>query len=241
MNTGLYFLKTYDYLLSSVISLLVAQNPAEAEKAYPEKVLRLNYPKSYEYLNHFRSILENRAVYKKFLKPNGAPFYAFFDFGPYTFARYKVVWRYVASEMTAAVIGYKNNKEIIPDSKLNLVPFDNEDEAHYLCSILNSTPARFVVKSYSVETQISTHVLENLLVPTFSNSISIHNQLSSLSIEAHRLKSDIHSDGVSNEFCFSAQAQLYKVEDEIDQLAAELWGITQEELQDIKRSLDELK
>ena len=37
-----------------------------------------------------------------------------------------------------------------------------------------------------------------------------------------------------------AQAKLREVEEEVDERAAELWGLTQAELKEIKKSLEEL-
>ena len=37
------------------------------------------------------------------------------------------------------------------------------------------------------------------------------------------------------------EAELRQVEEEIDRLAAQLWGITEEELEEIRRALTELK
>ncbi|RLC57824.1 MAG: hypothetical protein DRI80_14530, partial [Chloroflexota bacterium] len=62
-----------------------------------------------------------------------------------------------------------------------------------------------------------------------------HHRLADLSLRAHELAPAAYGgDG-------AAQAELRHVEEEIDCAAAELWGLTGEELAEIRRSLEELR
>jgi len=212
--------------------LLLAQN-SETRNGWEEEMMKERWPKTHDYLKQLERPLRARSGYKKYFDPEKDPFYTMYNVGPYTLAPYKVIWKEQASLLTCAVcssahVYEKERKITIPDHKLMLVPFEEEAEAHYVCTLLNSSPSQLVVKSYVIETSTSTHVLDHVRIPKFEKHNSLHDQLASLSQEAHQFAAgDEHE-------------QLRKVEEEIDGKAATLWGITDEELADIKISLGEL-
>jgi hypothetical protein len=88
--------------------------------------------------------------------------------------------------------------------------------------------------------------LETVAIPAFDSTSPLHQRLAALSQRAHALarppahhtlphalkepRADYVSDGQA----------LADVERDIDAAAAELWGITPAELEEIRRSLDEL-
>jgi hypothetical protein len=109
-----------------------------------------------------------------------------------------------------------------------LVPFEDEQKAHYVCGVLASVIAQLVVKSYVVEVSTSTHVLENIAVPKFERTNPVHTLLAALSQQAHQLTAA------------GDKAGLAEVEEQLDLAAADLWGITPPELKEIRRSLAEL-
>jgi len=204
--------------------------------------LKVNYPRTYKYFNEFFDQLITRSgePYKSQLKPwrekardvaerIAPPFYMVFNAYP-SLAPYKVVWREQAGGLTVAVVGllednYLGRRIVIPDHKLMLVPSSSEEEAHFICAILNSSIARLIAKSYIVETQISTHVLEYVKVPKFDPTNPLHLRLAQLSKEAHELASR------------NAEEELTEIENEIDNIVAQLYNITNEELKEIKRNL----
>jgi hypothetical protein len=98
--------------------------------------------------------------------------------------------------------------------------------------MLNSSASVLIVKSYAVETQTSTHVLEHVRVPKFDAADKRHRRLADLSAEAHALAADATEP---------AQKRLTKLEAEIDETAAAVWGITATELKDIQSSLADLR
>jgi len=196
-------------------------------KAIPEQVLQKDFPKTYSYLTKFEKMLRARPAFKRYFRDT-APFWSMFNIGDYTFSQWKVVWRYIATEMTACAIGPDSRgKPIVPDCKLMMCAVASDREAYYLGAILNSAPANFVVKSYTVSTQISTHVLDNINIPKFSNGNRVHARLADLSLAAHKAA----ASGETNE--------LKKIEDEIDRVAGRLWGLKDDELTEIKRFLEE--
>ncbi|MEM4091324.1 MAG: hypothetical protein QXQ46_11410, partial [Thermoplasmatales archaeon] len=213
----------------------------------PISKTRVEYPKAYEYFTNFFNELINRGgePYKSQLELhrrlgikaiNSAPsFYMLFNV-KYAFSKYKVVWKNISgkisgkAEFTAAVVNpidddFLGKKISIPNVKLMFVPTDVEDEAHYICAFLNTSIARLIAASYIIETGISTHVLQHIYIPKFDKENSDHLKLSGLSKEAHQLTRQGKTD------------KLGGVEEEIDRTVARLYGLTDDELGEIKKAL----
>jgi len=152
-----------------------------------------------------------------------------FDVGDYTLAPWKVVWRYIANDFICAVTESKDEKVIVPNEKLMLLGFDNYLETYYVCALCNSSPVRYAVNSYIVGTQIAPHVLQNVRIPKFNPQSPLHLHLSELSEKAHKVAKDGDGD------------ELSAIEEEIDDLAARIWGLSKDELKEIKLSLKELQ
>lgn len=214
------------------ISILITHELGMGLKAISEIELEKNYPGGFGYLKHFEKELRSRSGYKRYFKPD-APFYSLFNIGDYTFAPYKVVWTRVDTDIKAGVIGSKavhgQNRIIVPIETATMVPFENEVEAHYFCSCINSTIFRFVVKSYSVDSTGgfgSPHILTNVKIPLFSAHNSMHLELSQLSKDAH--------------FAVSNGQPVSKIEKQIDQIAGTMWGLSPQEIVDIQQSFIEL-
>ncbi|MEW6419296.1 MAG: N-6 DNA methylase [Nitrospirota bacterium] len=212
--------------------IIMTQDPIR-RRGIEEDVMKTRYPKTYLYLKKFENVLRERSVFKRYFtrksKDNriietGA-FYSMFGVGNYTFSPYKVVWREVSHTIDAAVTEKKNNKPTIPDHTLVAVDCVSLEEAHYICALLNSTPYRFGVHSYIV-LHPDPHILQNIRIPKFDPKDKHHLQLTELSEKAHEI---VQTDGDTSE-----------IEDQIDELAAEIWGLTKEELREIKTSLGEL-
>lgn len=214
--------------------ILMVQDPVK-RVGYDESWLKVSYPHTYSYLKEFEDVLRQRSGYKKYFNSDKDAFYSMYDVAQYTFAPYKVVWRYIANDFILSVVsitstGTPENKVVVPDCKLMLIPFQNGGEAYFTCGIANSSVARFIVKGYTVGTQLAPHILHNVSIPEYDSSNQLHEALASLSQRAH----DLASKGKAGEDA------LRKVEAEIDRLAAKLWGITDEELEEIRRALAEI-
>ncbi|MCJ7667422.1 MAG: SAM-dependent DNA methyltransferase, partial [Anaerolineae bacterium] len=214
------------------VYLLIVQDP-DQRMGYDENWMKQQFPATYAYLRQFEPVLSARPLYRKYFNSKSAPFYSMYNVSPHTFAPYKIVWKYVSVDLTCAVIGTHadpilGEKTIIPDHRLMLVPLENQDEAHFICALLNSSIANLIVKGYVIGTQISTHILENISIPKYDSHNPLHQELSSLSEGAHELAARGENE------------VLKEVEGEIDRKAAELWGITDKELAEIKHSLAEL-
>ena len=142
----------------------------------------------------FRPELLNRAVYKKYHADSGHPFYSQYNIAEYSFSRYRVVWKRMASDIFAAVItqhktpfGYKT---VIATDTTSIFAIDNEGEAHYLCAIINSKPVREFIKSYSSAGRGfgAPSVMRHVGIPKFNPRSELHQRLTQLSKILHSLK-----------------------------------------------------
>jgi len=185
-----------------------------------EEEFRKHYPHAYRYFRRINGVkdstgtplLENRSTWRTRMKPAGAPFYAIYNVGKYTFAPYKVVWAEIAKTLVAAVVSSQElpyglgEKPIVPDHKIYFVPLDDEDQAHFLCALLNSEPVRTFVDSFTVKTQVGT-LFRHLRLPSFVPADPTHSRLVELSKKAH-------SEGITDE-----------IQSEIDRLVVSLLSV----------------
>lgn len=78
----------------------------------------------------------------------------------------------------------------------------------------------------------SPHILENIRIPKFDPQNQLYPKLAELSQRAHELA--VQDEG-------GKAQELKATEEEIDELAAKLWALTDEELTEIRISLEELR
>ena len=211
-----------------------------------ESIMKVKFPKTYKYFLEFKKDLEERSLYK--LAGKDKIWYGLYvNIGDYTFTPYKVVWKNIAgkisgkAEFSATVLTPANDKFLgvkvtIPNVKLMLIPFEDESEAYYVCSVLNSSVVQLIVSSYVIETGISTHITKNVYIPKFNPKNKLHIKLSDLSKKAHELAKKYYEQNDED-----AKKELEKIEEEIDKTVAEIYGITDEELEEIKKTLKILK
>lgn len=213
--------------------ILVPQDPAEPSRAYPEADLQRDYPRTYGYLKRFEQILRNRSGYKQILSRRETEFYGLMDIDHYTFAPWKVVWTRVGRDIVAATAGPVSGpigaKPIIPIETAVFIPLHSKRECMYVCAVVNSTPWRALIDCTSVHGTGgfgSPNVLEKGVVPSFDPALGLHLKLADLSRAAHEAAAAGDEESVA------------KIEAEIDELAAKLWGLTQKELQAIRDALE---
>jgi hypothetical protein len=246
------------------------------DQVIPLAEMQTRFPKTYAYLKRFeKTLLARQDAMTKSALQRGEPFYFYGAVGDYTFAPWKVVWPNIASSLQAAVVGRAHGKEVIPQHIITLVGCESEDEAHYICALINSSLANFAAKSYSQEGGKSfgdPHVLDHIRIPRYDPNNAVHRRLAELSMQAHQLMGGApsQSGGLSVEQAKAAIqyieqhrrrggplqqkadeiisalqavqpgiAQLEAIEAEIDQLAAQIWGLTEQELTAIQQSLSQ--
>ena len=188
------------YVIVPNSGITVSRIPAANELAQ-------DYPGA---LRYFRAInrdgvLERRSTWRTRMAPQyerlvrqgrmvtaDVPCYAIYDVGDYTFAEYKVVWAEMAGTLQAAVIGGAavpyggGTKPVVPDHKVYFAPFDDPRQAHYVCALLNSTPVRTFIDSFTIKLQVGT-LFRHIRLPSFVPADPIHQELAQLSEDAHMI------------------------------------------------------
>lgn len=160
----------------------------------PQEVLKEKAPNTYNYLFEFKKDLDCRKGFAGWEREiQNKEFHAILRIGDYTFSKYKVIWRYIASEFICAVISYVDDaylgkKMLIPNEKIMYVSFDDELEAYYLCGVLSSTLVSNCVKSFMNPTSISAHVLNKLKIQSFDLNNQDHINIAKLCKEGHEKK-----------------------------------------------------
>ena len=202
-------------------------------RVYAESELKIKYPKAYSYLFRFKDALTKRSDYRKY----GAdkPFYFVYKLSTSAFSKYKVVWRNMGNRLDAAVVtpvsdDYLGSKPLIPEHTITFIPVGSENEAHYICSILNSSLVNLILQSIAKggKNFASPELVNTINIRRYDPSNQLHVRLAELSRKAHELAKQGRKD------------ELAKVEEEVDRLVAQLYGITEEELEEIKEYLAKL-
>ncbi|MEM1703934.1 MAG: class I SAM-dependent DNA methyltransferase, partial [Zestosphaera sp.] len=239
---------------------IILPHNANNGKPIEHTEMKLKYPLTWAYFLGFYDDLIRRSggFLKSKLEPYRkmpleraekitVPFYYVMNKVEAALSPYKVVWKEVSARMGAggfhvAVVGSLNDKYlgsrvVVPDHTVVIVPMNNETEAHYLSAVLNSSIIAFV------GTYMPVKGLENLSIPKFNPNNPVHTKLAELSVRAHELAKCIYAE-VEPSYCGelrNPQEELARVEEEIDRLVAELYGMPEDALQDIRRLLAILK
>ena len=144
-------------------------------------------------------------------------FYAMYGIGEYTFAKYRVVWKRMASRIDAVVLSSIKTdygiKKIISTDTTSLFAVNDKEEAHYLCAILSSELVDSFIKSFSQAGRGfgAPSVMNNLAITKFAADNKIHRKLAELSEEAH---GHVQKEKPTQD-----------VENEINELVRKLWNI----------------
>ena len=215
------------------ISILIPQDLNNPSNGMPIRTLQKRFPKTFNYLNSSHTELAARSILKQYMK--NQPFYAVYNTGPYTFAPFKVVWTRVSDDLKCAVVGDHrveglSNQIVTPIETVVFVPFEDLDESHFFCALLNSSASRFTIASYSNKGTGSfgaPHILEHVAISRYQKNNALHQELARLSKLCHEK--------------VSAGIAVIDIEKQIDELSAEFWGLTKEELKEIKESLEEMQ
>jgi hypothetical protein len=150
-----------------------------------EEDFKSSYTAAWEYFDRNRRKLKKRSTFKRY--QSHLPFYVIYDVGPYTFSRFKVVWMEQQNprEFRATVISRSPsavgiNKIIVPDHKLYMLSLDDENEAHYVCAVLNSRHMRRILGGFLVGKQIGTAIFRYTGVKPYDSSNRRHRELTAI-------------------------------------------------------------
>ena len=161
-------------------------------RGIPDSVLRKKYPHTYQWLyeNFHDILLETRIRSAKFFDPKQFPWYRLDNVGEYTFKPYKVLWKEQSTAMNCCVVSTINcshigEKLVVTDSKVLAASFDDKNEAHYLCGVLNSKEVEEIIQGYTISTNRGVDILKNIKVPKYNPKNKQHTQIAELSLDAH--------------------------------------------------------
>lgn len=135
----------------------------------------------------YKALLEVRSTYRR--QMHGAPFYAAYNVGNYTFQPWKVVWPEMSTSFFAAVAGSTTvpvvgNRPYVPDHKVYFAGFDNKEPAYFLCGLLNTPMVCEWVESHIVSIQMG-DVFKHMNLPEYNAKDSVHVTLSKLVEKCH--------------------------------------------------------
>ncbi|NMG42646.1 N-6 DNA methylase [Aromatoleum toluvorans] len=136
----------------------------------------------------YKALLSDRSTYRRQMK--GAPYYAIYNVGDYTFQPWKVVWPEMSSRFYAAVAGHADvptigRRPYVPDHKVYFAAFDEKGPAYFLCGLLNTPAVREWVESHNVSIQVG-NIFKHMNLPKFDAAEASHAALAVLVERAHR-------------------------------------------------------
>ena len=156
-----------------------------------EDALKKENPLLYSYLlAHKNLLLERKSIHIR-----KEPFYSTFGVGDYTFSLYKVFFNAMGSLSQSFVVGseasskFLDKKLLIPHNNINCISLNSEDEAYYVCGVLNSKWVADYVKSRIGKSKYpwSNKMMERIPVPLFDNNNKVMQKICKLSKKIHFL------------------------------------------------------
>lgn len=168
-------------------------NDGIAKTDYAASETAMNAPrlaKTKSWFASFSKLLRERSTYRRQMESAGAPEYAVYNVGDYTFQPWKVVWPEMSTRFYAAVAGSADvpvagERPFVPDHKVYFAGFDEKEPAHFLCGLLNSPMVREWIESHNVSIQVG-DIFKHLKVPQFDASNPKHTALAKLVESAHQ-------------------------------------------------------
>lgn len=145
-------------------------------------------PKTFQFFKAYKSFLESRSTFRARMK--GAPFFAIYNVGDYTFAPYKVIWAEMTGDFSAAVVesgavpGY-GPRVYVPDHKLYFAGFDQPEPAFYLCGLLHSEIVKEMIEAHNVATNMG-DIFKHVSLPEYDANSEEHKALALLVKQAHQ-------------------------------------------------------
>ena len=140
-----------------------------------------------KWFSNYQSLLEDRSTYRRQMK--GAPFYAIYNVGEYTFKPWKVLWPEMSSKFYAAVAGsadvpIASTRPYVPDHKVYYAAFDSKAPAYFLCGLLNADMVTEWVESHNVSIQVG-DVFKHMKLPMYDENNHEHIALATLVESSH--------------------------------------------------------
>ncbi len=207
---------------SAVIA--VAHSREDYSQPVQLSTMKTKLPLAYSFFLRFENELRSRSGYKQLMRSR-PEFYGIGNVGNYTLAPHKVVFKDLSDIFQCAVVGplEQSNKPVIPDHTVLFLVCKTENEAHFVCGLLNSIPARVALYGASVGVQTQRYFptdVSRVKIPSFDSSDAAHKAI----CKASR---GCHSAALAENL-----AELARLEEELAGIVAPIWSITS---RDIKR------
>lgn len=164
----------------------------DLKKPIAEDILEQRAPQLYSFYLNYKGLFKKTKYNERVQGKKGA-FYSMTRVGKYSFAKYRVIFRnnskWVASvieEYSSPLLGKKmyllldHACSISEDSDGNFITLD---EAHYICSILNSP----IINSYIINSSDSRSFKTDIPIKIrkYKNTLWLHRLLTEISFRAH--------------------------------------------------------
>ena len=213
-------------------------------KPIDENTLKIDYPYTFKYLAQFEQELKGRADYRAYGKNKPYYFvYRFVEYilTPYKVAWNRMGNRLNAAVITPVTDEYLGAKPLIPEDVIAYIPIEEtrsslmdgysqsdridnnhnindynpEDEAHYICAILNSTPVNQLLQSIAKggKNFATPNHINCIKIDKYNSTNNLHKRLAELSKNAHEAKRN------------NDESLLKEIEIEIDNIVKELYNI----------------
>lgn len=178
---------------------MLVPHTSEYKYGIPEEILAKTAPETFQWLNYYHDeLLATRIQNGKFFDPTKQPFYRLDNVGEYTYSPYKVLWKEQTGSMAAVVVSsylksipnaingiFSQDKEIVVDSKVLMLDVYNEDEAHFVCGIINAPDIINIIDGYAVSTNRGIDVLKYIYIPKFDRENKLHMSIARCSKQIH--------------------------------------------------------
>ena len=153
-------LKSSDLAKSEIIfhkKVIVTQSKV----GEPTFVIKQFYPKTWAYLNKYKSELDGRksSIYKN------KPAFSIFSIGDYSFKPYKVAISGLYKKINFQVLEPLDNKPVMVDDTCNFIAFDTEAEAEFIFGLLTNEEVTIFLNAtifWDSKRPITTEVLNSI-------------------------------------------------------------------------------
>jgi len=161
--------------------------------------LRYQYPQTAKYFEAYKPQLNNRSTFR--LRMKGAPFFAVYNVGDYTFSPWKVIWAeqgsFRAAVISSSDVPLVGPRVFVPDHKIFFADFQEPDEAYFLCGLLNATAVKEYIESHNISIQIG-DIFKHMSLPTFDKKNKQHLKLSLLTKNTHECAEAQYSESIES-------------------------------------------
>ncbi len=208
----------------SHIYIVLPHAPRNEWKPFPENYMRQRN----EDPAHLRK-LKKRTDWSE----SKGPPYMLFRLSPIKMNTFKVGYADTSTRLSACVIPRKvkdkflGEKHVVVDGTADIITIQDENEAHYVCSMLNSTPMRTFAYTIALAKggvpfkRFTSWMIASLPIPRYAPESESCKELIKISLQAHRAagRRDL--------------SLLAKCESSIDELALPLFNMTKRDLENL--------